>query len=394
MKKKTNLDILQRLDETTQLNFLKELYTPGDERIANLILKMEPQNTEILEEEIKYAKLHNHDERFIELAKQYIELCIEHNWDIRGKLIEWDNTDIAKYTVERIEQLVQRTKREEEKEYWLMVASDIAERFEPEKAKILLEELLELQLKNKDKDPCSPVETCIKLGYYDKAIELSIEAIQKGYDLLKEAMEIARKHTPGRLTELASIGFRTYKRHKNLEIYVESAKILGEIDKAKKTLAREARKLQPRGTPAFYKMFVKSLLEFGLTEEAKAVVKKVEKQERDESTQKNYDLDRLKELAELLYEIGNEESAKHAYLTEINRKIEDGWNPANVIMDVEEACKLLENPRELLEIKMQLLGRIGEYPEAAKLAKRLGKNDLADTYEEMHRMIQKVKKYK
>ncbi len=154
-------DISKRLhSDEARLTFLKEIYTVGDTVVGDLILSINPQDIDVLEGEVEYAKEHGQEKRFVDLAKRFADSYIENNW---GKLLEnividWGNTEIAEHVIGRFFSKA-------DQELPLKYAAKIAEAFgKKDEAKRCLEKLLEIQIQGEGKYSSSIAETYVRLG--------------------------------------------------------------------------------------------------------------------------------------------------------------------------------------------------------------------------------------
>jgi tetratricopeptide (TPR) repeat protein len=377
-------DLLSKLySDENRLAFLRKIYSPGNIEVADRILSINPEDSSVLESEIEHAKEHGMEDRFTALARNFVNRYVTRGFtsSLEGKVIEWGNLTIANYAIAKLQ--------EEGEEDSIEHAAGIAKSFgREEEARILLERLLKIQLKERGKYASSPAGTCVKLGHYNEAIELYMQA---GYHWVDTAIKIAKEHAPNRLTEVAQKGFKSYNPgFGSQEIYVECAEILGKTDEAKKTLIKESRELRPDSPPRFYESLVKSLVKLDLVEESKDVVTKVAEFEHEASRKERYyELGRQKELAKLFEAIGDKAPIGGIYSVRIDRGLKERWNPSNILNEINEGYKLTGDII-FLEKKLILLEQEGKYDEAEKLAAELGRHELADAYSAMQKMVQEA----
>jgi len=380
--------------DKNRLAFLNRVYTPGNVDIADRILDLNP-DASILEKEVGYAREHGDANRFTTLARRFIDHYVENNQDIllRDRVIGWGDPDIADYAVTKLEE----TGREGPLEY----AGEIAQSFgQADRGRELLERLLAVQMEEKDDYAFSPARicvkpasTCVKLGRFDEAIDLFM---QSGYHWFDRALTVAREHVPGRVNEIAQRGFDEYApAFHTQETFVECAEILGKTDEAKKTLAREAKKLKPGSPPRYYQGLVSSLVKLGLGDEARTVVEKVSAyqfqraREREEDSVHVSFHDEQKELARLYEAIGEQAPVKGILLARIDAGLNGGWHPSHYTKDIEKGLELTGDPA-FLERRLLLLEKEQKYDEASQLAGQLGNSELAESYRTMHQMVAEV----
>lgn len=370
--------------DKNRMAFLNRVYTPGNVEVADRILALTP-NTSVLEKEISYAREHGASERISSLARRLVDYYTQNNWDIllRNKVVEWGDRDVADYAISKLE--------EKGAESTLEYAGEIAQSFgQEQRAKKLLERVLTVQMKKKDKYTFSPAETCVKLRRFNEAIDLFMQAEYHWFD---RALHVAKEYVPQRVNEVAQIGFDRYApAFHTQETYVECAEVLGKVDRAKKTLAHEAQKLTPDSPPRFYEGLVKSLVKLGLNDNARTVVQKVAAYQFQKAKEKSKDMayvsfhDEQKELARLYETIGEQAPIKDILLARIDAGLNNGWHPSHYTQDIEEGYQLTGD-KAFLERKLLLLEQEQKYDEASKLANELGNAKLAGSYRTMSQMV-------
>ena len=91
-----------------KLTFLKNIYTPGDTKVADAILKRDPTNYNVIHGEIKVTD--GAGSRFESIARKYVDKYTAKDatsaWHISEteKVISWGNKKIAKYALSKIKQ--------------------------------------------------------------------------------------------------------------------------------------------------------------------------------------------------------------------------------------------------------------------------------------------------
>lgn len=382
-----SLDILlgSLHSDKNKIAFLNRIYTLGNVEVADSILAL-TTDTSVLEQETDFAREHKVSQRFASLARRFVDCYVQNDWDIilRNKVFAWGDKEIADYAISRLE--------EKGQENSLEYAGDIAQSFgQEQKARQLLERVLDVQMKKKDKYAFSPAGTCVKLGKFNEAIDLFM---QEDYHWLGNALHVAKEHVPERVNEIAQIGFDTYApAFHTQETYVECAEVLGRLDKAKKTLSHEAKKLKLDLPPRFYEGLVASLVKLGLNDNAKTVVQKVatyQFQKAKEDGGRNMGFvsfyDEQKELARLYEVIGEQAPVKDILLARIDAGLKNDWHPSNYEQDIEQGYQLTGD-NVFLERKLVLLEKEQKYDEASKLASELGNAKLAVNYKAMSQMV-------
>ena len=379
------LDILP--SEKAKLAFLKNIYLPGNIKVTDSILAINKDDSSVLKQEIAYAKQVGESERFISLAKKYIDYYISHDYDILLKdvVIEWKNSELADYAIEEI-----TLKPEDNRglERPLEFAVEIAQAFgENNKSIELLERLLALQ--ERDSEHKSTVaKTLEKLGRFEDAIDKYLEE----KSAVSDAFNLAKKHSPERLHEIANVEFDNYKPgFSSAKFYVKCAEILGKTKEAENKLVKYAKKVKVKDLPKAYTDVVELLVSFRQVGAASKLVKKVaENEEKAKNSGKYYEFDRLKETAQLYHVIGETEAVKNIYMEIIDRGIKERDNPSITLNYIRTAIELTDN-QIFKEREIDFLVLQGEYRDAATLATELGKPDLAQTYLAMQDMVDAVK---
>lgn len=375
--------------DKNRLAFLNRVYTPGNVEVADRILDLN-LGTSVLEKELDYALKHKAKERFTALARRFVDLYIKNQYDnlLADQVVRWKDTDIANYAITKLE--------ETGKESPLECAGEIAQSFgQKEKGRKLLERVLSLQFERKGDYAFAPTGTCIKLGRFNEAIDLFM---QSGYHWFNNALNVAKEHVPTRVNEIAQRGFDEYAPGFHVqETFVECAEILGKVDKAKKTLIREAKKLRPDSPPRFYQGLTNSLVKLGLNNEARIVVEKVVDYQSQRAKERKEDMvcmyfhDEQKELAELYETIGEQRPVRDILLARIDAGLNGDWHPSNYTKDIEKGLKLTGD-KAFLERRLLVLEKEQKYDEASQLAQELGQPELAGNYKTMHQMVSAITK--
>jgi ABC-type Fe3+-hydroxamate transport system substrate-binding protein len=143
---KTTLDeILHSLySDESRLVFLRRIYFPGNMEVADKILAMDPHDISVLNSEMEYAKRHGLEDRFIVLAKKFVDYYIKEGFHlfVKDHVINWNNSTIADYAITRLQEVG--------REDLLESAAEIAKAFGREKeARKILERILDFQLKKR-----------------------------------------------------------------------------------------------------------------------------------------------------------------------------------------------------------------------------------------------------
>ena len=192
--------------EKVKLAFLKNIYLPGNEEVADSILAINKDDSSVFKQEMAYAKKTENCGRFVSLAKKYIDYYISHDYVILLKdiVIEWNNPELADYAIEEI-----TLKPEDNRglERPLEFAVEIAQAFGKNNKSIeLLERLLALQERDSEYKSTA-AKTLEKLGRFDDAIDKYLEE----KSAVSDAFNLAEEHSPERLHEIANAEFSQYE---------------------------------------------------------------------------------------------------------------------------------------------------------------------------------------
>lgn len=383
--------ILQSLhSDINRMSFLHQIYIPGNIEVANRILAINPQDSSVLKQEIKFASEHDMGNRASALAMKMVDSYLEEGFEslITEDVSKWGSPEVADYAITQLTSDL--SDREESR---LEAAADIALAFDrKEQAHDLLEELLEVQLDTKSEYFFSPAQTCVRLGRYDQAIDLYM---QGGHNWKENALHIAAQHVPEREEEVARSLFESYEPgFASQEPFLKAARVLGKVDEAKRTLVREVRRLKPNSPPRFYQSLVNALMELDLEDKARGVVKKVEKyqqrQRNGDTVSKYAYIDGAKEMVRLYDTIGDGDIIRKLYLEILDFQIEERHNPINILNYIKTAYEATGDPA-FLERKRLVLEIQGDYKGANEVADQLGNSDMAEKYLAMSKMVQEVK---
>ncbi len=223
---------------------------------------------------------------------------------------------------------------------------------------------------------------------FDGGIDLYIEA---GYDSLYNAFQIAKDHVPERTAEIATLIFDGYTSHENHkpEIYLESARLLGNEDDAKIVLSKEAKEIKINDTPRQYEGLVNALIDLGLNTQAHSLARKIERYEIRQMKRADYYRGRYRTLADIFLTVGNKEKAVEALSRKIDRESQ-GYMVSDFMPDIKRAYKL-SGDNKFLDQKRIAFEDEGEYYRAERTARKLGRKDLEEIYSGMREMIAQAK---
>lgn len=373
--------------DKARLSFLKSIYEPGNTEVVDRILLMS-EDSSIIQQEIIHAKEAGNNTRFRKMAERCIDYHVRHDLDIllRGIVIGWQDPRLADYA---IEQMTSESEADRKLEGPLEYAAEIAQSFgKHEVAKQHLERLLSLQERDSEYK-YQAAQTLKKLGRFDEAIDKYLE--DKWVDT---AFNLAKEHSPTRVTEIAEIGFRSYKVGSgSAEFYVECAEVLDKTKKAEKTLVKYARRVKIDHPPRLFRIYegvVKSLVKLRQDKEARDLVTRVARHEEEvKNSGRYYGFDRSEELAMLYHVIGETEAVKNIYDERIDTKIRERHSLSNTLNDIKKAIELTGDT-SFREKELEIYEKQKEYKKAANLAIELGRPELAQIYNTMHEMVQTV----
>ncbi len=379
----TDLDaILNNLSEGAHVSFLHKAYSPGNMEVADKLIEMQPYHTDILEKEIQYARENHLTDRFVDLSKKMVDTYFrdpslsQQLQNLHARLKDWNTTDITTYAIGKI---ITTSKNVEpiNQEFFYHAEKIVDALGKSEDKTKLLENILEFQLNSvssykslrtaaklgkwgdalihflgmlqvkEEKGFYKAANTCVDLGKFDQAIDLYL---LDHYRFVGKAFEVAEKHAPERLSEIAKKGFRhlvpTWE-----DLYIKSAEILGKTEIAKKKLVQITSDINlDDNTPTYYLSLIKNMKKLGLKEKAKEVAQKlVDYRIREDDLY----LDDVEQLETLLEETGE---------------------------------KLSDYPG-LREKKLEFLEQRGEFDEAEKLALELGKSDKVENYRKVRELL-------
>ncbi len=385
-------DILGKLHtDKKRLAFLKEIYSVGNTAVADRILTMTTDPSDlasVLESEIKHAKKQGMDDRFVTLAKRLIDSRIEQGCGILliDKVIGWAHPMVADYA---ITQLTANSKNCNDMSDYdsLEHAGKIAQNFgKKDEAKNIFEKVLKHQMKNVDKSPSTVARTLFKLGRYNEAIDFYLRE-KNNYFNVGFALSIAKEHIPERVKKIAKTGYNSHNALQiggtNTLIFLECAEILGKTEEARKSLLKYAGELNPYMPPRFYDSLVTSLVKLGETKTAESIFVKVAMNNLHEP----------KETVNLFIRLGGNAAAPamaNYLLARIDALIKEESDPKHILKEINEGYNATQNP-VFLDKKLQVLEQAGRYEEASDLAFEIGKHDLAETYKTMCGMVARIK---
>ena len=362
--------------DDNRLQFLKRVYRPGKKNIADAILSITPDNVEVLESEAEHAREQGDSERFLKLARSYIDTCLKgvSNTSVLQKVEGWGNPELVSYTISRVENSVA--------ESILDSATKLASAYGfDDEAHKLLERLYDIRKKDPYTVTGYLAAVAVQIGRFDEAIDFYLES---GFSSLGKALAIAQEHVPSRSEAIAKLGFKNHNKGVDPEAYVRCAKVLGKEAKAGKHLAKEARKLKVVEPPQNYMGLVKALKHLGLDEEARSVVYKVGEKEPLPIGVMHYP-EKEDAIADLFLEIGEDKQAGDIYRRKVKRCI-SFMHAESLVEDIDKAYDLTGD-ETLLETKLFLYERDGKYSEAERLAGSLGLDDLQETYKAMKILV-------
>ena len=386
------LSVLQTVEN--RITFLESAYIPGNTDIADELLKLVDtslgtegqQYSRIVNSEIKYAKSKADTNRVIKLAKRWIDKDIwKHDFVESKDIIKWGNVEVANYAIEKM----LGNKREDMLEAQLKHSADIAAAFgkndlATQLYKRVLEHYNALEIKYNMQFSNAKADISAKLGRFDEAIMLYTQK----YCYLNTAIEIALKHRPKKVKKLAKMAFNRYRIGEDPQIYLEAAKLLGKIDKAKKVLAKEAEDFNAN---SWHYELVDILFDLNMMPHAKKLVRKIAEYELNTTDNDWSKLEQTYENTAELFKEAGEPPSKELYLLKIEAEIQKGIDASKILEDIEEGYNTTKDSI-FLEKKVTVLGIQRNYLKAAQTATSLGKTNLAQTYTMMHQMVERVKK--
>lgn len=359
--------------------FLEQIYIPGNIAVADRILALSP-DSDILEKEIKYAAEHGPSERVVALGCKLTDYYLNINCDIllRDAVIKLENPEVADYAIKKLAK--RRTVDS------LNYAADICAAFGRElEGELLLEQVFRLEMaQSGEQYPSIPARTAVKIGKFEEAIDLFLRS---GYHYFDKALKVAKEHAPNRVAKIATLIFDGYdpKDHHLPMLYLEGAKILGKQDQAEKALKKEANNLKVDSDPRCYLGLVQALVSLGLDKGARIVVERVECYElKRMKRESHYNGSNHRELAELFLALGDKTEAAKALQRKIDQELPRN-NPSQFMSDIDRVYELTGDP-SVLQYKFLVFERERQYDQAVNLARKLGKTDLAETYEIMQSM--------
>ena len=366
-----------------RLAFLEMIYTQGNFEVADEIINLKPNSSIVLEKEIEYARANNLSDRFHSYAKKLIDYYLLNGFDIlaRDEVKKWNDKELSDYAVKKLV----ANGEDSSLEY----ASELLTRFgNEEEAKNVLSRLFSLRMIKYDIDrkyPYSPAEIAEKIGMFKEALDLFIRA-----DYLEHSLKIAEENVPERIAEVAKLGYHSYSLKTGSSVFfLRCARILGKESSARNTLLAEAENVNSETASGFHQVgLVKALVSLDFKIEARKLAEKLEKYVVETYTTRNFDLGN-NNLAEMFLAIGDKEKAAQAYMRNVEMQLDQ--HPNNFMPELEKAFELTGD-KAILEKKLLVLERIGEYNAAAVLARELENDKLADVYETMQQMIDKVNK--
>ncbi len=396
-EKQTDIDaLICELEPKNRLDFLRNSYFPGNMVVAEHILAIDPCDSSVIGSEIAYAKQHggiDENNGFIEFGKNIVDHYIEGNYGSRleDEVKKMGDSTIADYVLAQVPSNLKKGKEKD----MLSCAVRIAEYFNKEEEKLLLEKLSEHPLDGGESS--SVARTYARLGLYGKAIDFYIKS-DFGWP---DALDIAKKYVTKRRHEAAQNGFDSYTPSSGAqEVYLECARILGKEEEAKNVLTKEAENSDPAFSvygfyvnPEEYKGLIKSLLTLNLRAKAENVIAKLTAYERKECQYGYFDLDRKRGLAMLCRETGRMVEAEKTYLDIIDTLLGLDYSKkceSDILHLIKEGYELTGSSA-ILEKKLPILEKNGEYDEAARVAAIVGNHELSERYDDMHQMVEEAK---
>lgn len=368
--------------DKARLVFLHRIYEPGRSDVADRIISLEKADNTILDEEIQHALATRNNARLQELGRRKIDYYIQHDYArlIKREVCAWGSHDLAHYA---IAELIKNFEGHYEE---LEVCVEIAEHFNDETTRRqVLEKALAIYVRNES--ICGREQTARtleRLGRYDEAIDKWCSC--ETYGRLPEAMDIAKKHAPHKIREVAQKGFERFCDDYNCvfyaEFYVECAEILQKTEEARQTLVQYAqRKIREDNIHSDindYSGLLRSLIRFNEKQLAEDFVEKAHNKDTTVAA--------LFVNAEHYHAIGNNQRATEMYKTYIERVMKTKGHPPDWLKNIDVA---FETTRDLwfLERKREVLEILGRYDEASKVAIQLNNPQLAEHYKAMQTMI-------
>lgn len=383
-----------------KINFLEAVYNSGNYEAFDIIMSMRPGTTGLLEEEIKRAKENKQTDRFNDLSKKLVDTYIERSVASTSQLFYLKNilfktisdNKISDYALERAESRLGIFDYSDS--YIVKILRnmiDIAEKADNPKSQKYREMLLKKQIILGDliNYHSEAAQTCIESDKYDLAIDLYLK--DNDFNQIESAFNIAEKHVPRRINEIAEEGFNLFnisKIHKNyaqIKSFIKYADLLDKSDEAKAIVYKFAKKVKPSYDPD-YSPLIEVLLDLNFEDLAEKLVNKIEKY-----INKWGGFSRtigIRDVAKLHTKLGNIDKAEELYKECIK---DEKYIESHYIKLCDEVYDLKKNPM-FLEIKLKRLEKEKKYDLAEATAEKLGDKQLAQAYHKMHEITKNTKK--
>jgi len=248
MEIKQNIDSMLKAIpfKKDKLRFLNLIYEPGDTDIADTSLSLD-YDYKLAEKEIEFARDNGNMERAIEMGKE----LFDHTYKVdqhpsEDEVIKLGIKELANYAIEH----VTVKDKKENTEWSLKYIAAIAGTFDQkELAENCLEKLLTFtdsktskllrtifpEIPQKFKPDMDTAKILGILERFDEAIDCYLNC--ENYLYISNAIEIAKKHSPDRIAEVAKKGFNLFpSSYSSWKEYLEYAQMSHVAHHASKTL--------------------------------------------------------------------------------------------------------------------------------------------------------------
>ncbi len=371
-------------DNNLALNFLEAAYAahPADVTIARELLARNPKISilEIMASKLKPVD----DDLFLAIASKLIEAYNGGEWPhtVLSSISEFaDQTGDDRVAAIALDALLSRPSSTHWHEtYRLLVSYELAKQLgrEDELVKLMDERA---QLLVKEGSFFHAAGLYVRLGRPSDAIDCYLSQ-----GSTQVALTVAKEHLPGRIREIAEFGFSVLDIS-HVDLYVESARILGREVQARRSLVNLAK--QEISQPVkWYSHLVKFLYDLGEADESFNLVRSVEAHFK--ATRERFDFgEGLQDLGLLYNYVGAIESADRLYLEFIDWRL--GYNfPVKDLFD--NAPPRLVSTEPMLERKIRFYEAQGNYGRAAQSALMIPDRARAKIYKAMAQMVAKANK--
>lgn len=428
--------------------FLRQLYSPGKTELADFILTNCPRQKiwwEAIGKEIDFAKEHRQEERFLRLARRYLDGMVDDNYlthtpvdnyltynHVDTMIEKWNHPALTEYAFTLLAEKCPLSPEKQDLMCLESAASIALQAGKKEEGTALIERMLQHYQKGEFGNPHLLAEKCRRAGWHQQAIDLYLQA---GYRAYEKALSTALLHVPERAREIAEKGFNEYDEDDNdrrysydqsgPSFYLACAGILGKVEEARARLLKPAARKtgeeaepgpQPEdffgssepaemsspgaGCPPYPEIpslnKIQALVNLG---EQNAAGTQVERARKDCDTfaaayDNRHSYDEFQQFGELYEALGEKDKAQEMYRAEIDGRdgrlqlniIGELENPEGTLARIDEIYKTMKEPF-FLEKKLEFFELTTDYEEAAGLATELGKAELAGTYRTMQQLV-------